>query len=126
MIGHVQVEALTPAPTVEVSNLHPLVPAGILPVSVPRMVRGRTRVTRIRTVVLQQGETTLAMELVQSAEVISAPLALEAGRIPKHRLKPGRQDHVIPTTDAARGQERIAPDFHAPTPRIGRESFGFL
>ena len=90
------------------------------------MVRGRTRVTRIRTVVLQQGETTLAMELVQSAEVISAPLALEAGRIPKHRLKPGRQDHVIPTTDAARGQERIAPDFHAPTPRIGREGFGFL
>ena len=126
MIGHVQVEALPPAPTVEVSDLHPLVPAGVLPPTVPRVVRGRAGIARVRTIVLQQGETALAVKLVQPSEIVGAPPALKAGRIPKHRLEPRGQDHVMPPTDAARGQKRIASDLHAPAPRIAGEGLGFL
>ena len=121
VVGHIEIDAPAPAPTVELGDDPPLGPLRILQAPLERRPRRDIPVAGVRAVVLEHREAGRLVELSQRLEVGEAPGTRQNRRLAEGRRLPRRRDHVVAAPHAPAGQERIAAKIDALGSRMGRK-----
>ena len=71
----------------------------------PRMSFTRADISGIGSVVFEQCETALLVEIIKPCEITLSPRTAEARRVPKGGLLTLGHNHIILVVNAARGEQ---------------------